>query len=138
MKNAFYVFVLPVALIVSFMLFPNNPPDPAWETKTDTRPPISLTVTPVEFGRNANPWRFTIVFDAHSGSLDDDPLQMATLMDNRGNIYQPTAWEGPGPGGHHREGVLVFDAIRPTPTYAKLNIKNVGGIAVRTFRWNLK
>ena len=59
-------------------------------------------------------------------------------MDDKGNIYQPKMWEGPGPGGHHREGVLVFSPIEPAPKYVELRIKNIGGIAERLFRWDVK
>lgn len=106
-----------------------------WETKTDAQPPVTVSITPVEFGKNTAVWKFDIAFNTHSGSLDDDPLQIAVLADNQGRIYQPTAWEGPGPGGHHREGTLIFDAISPMPPYIELKIKDVGGIPERLFKW---
>lgn len=113
-------------------------PQKRWETRTDEQPPVTIKVTPIEFGGDVKTWRFVIVFDTHSGSLDEDLAQIATLTDDKGNIYQPTAWEGQGPGGHHREGVLVFNAINPAPMYVELKIKDIGDIAERTFRWNLE
>jgi hypothetical protein len=80
-------------------------------------------------------WKFQVVFDTHSGSLDDDLLTVASIVDDRGNAYQPTVWEGPGSGGHHREGALTFEAINPVPSYLELKIKDVGGIPERSFRW---
>ncbi len=106
-----------------------------WETRTDNQPPVTVKVTPVEFGKDFQTWKFRLVFDTHAGSLDDDLLQVATLGDDQGNPYRPTAWEGPGPGGHHREGVLVFEAINPTPSSVEFKIKNVGGIPERSFKW---
>lgn len=108
-----------------------------WETKTNEEPPVTIKITPIELG-NAEIWRFGVVFDTHSGSLDDDPMEIAVLADDKGKSYRPIAWEGPGPGGHHREGVLVFNAINPAPSYAELKIKNVGGISERLFKWNIK
>ena len=59
-------------------------------------------------------------------------------MDDKGNTYQSTMWEGSGPGGHHREGILVFNEINPTPAYIELKIKNVGGVPERLFKWDIK
>lgn len=109
-----------------------------WETKSDDQPPVTVKVTPVELGADRETWKFQIVFDTHSGSLDDDLLAVASLVDDKGNMYRSTVWEGPEPGGHHREGVLVFEAINPAPSYVELKIKNVGGIPERSFKWNLE
>ncbi len=109
-----------------------------WEAKTDDRPPVSITVKPTEFGKDAITWKFDVVFDTHSESLDQDPTQVTVLVDDKGNVYQPSAWLGSGPGGHHREGTIVFNPIQPLPTYVELKIKKVGGIAERSFRWDIK
>ncbi|MBI4714118.1 hypothetical protein HY771_02960 [Candidatus Uhrbacteria bacterium] len=114
-----------------------NPIQNKWETKIDDQQPVSITITPIELGSESNEWNFKIVFDTHSGSLDDDPLQAVILSDDKGEIYQPTNWEGPGPGGHHREGVLTFKAIKPMPLFVELKIKNIGGISERSLKWNL-
>lgn len=109
-----------------------------WDTKSDDQPPVAIKATPVEFGQDSKQWSFTIVFDTHSGSLDQDPTKVISLADDKGNTYQPIAWEGPGPGGHHREGTLIFNPVQPLPEYVELKIKDVGGIAERSFRWNTK
>lgn len=109
-----------------------------WETKADDQPPVSVKVTPVEFGKNAVLWKFDIVFDTHSGSLDEDLLKVVVLSDDKGETYQPIRWEGSGPGGHHRAGVLVFEAINPLPFYVELKIINVGNIPERLFKWNVE
>ncbi len=109
-----------------------------WETKTDEPPPVSIKITPTEFGKDAKLWKFTVVFTAHSGDLDQDPTKVAVLVDDKGSVYQPVSWEGPGPGGHHREGALIFNSINPIPKYVELKIKDVGGVPERSFRWNLE
>lgn len=117
---------------------PANGAQSIWETKTDDRAPVTIKVTPVEFGKSAGTWKFDIVFDTHSGSLDEDPREIATLIDEEGNAYRSLAWEGAGPGGHHREGVLVFAPISPLPQLITLKIQAIGGIAERTFTWEMK
>ena len=106
-----------------------------WEKQTDEQPPVIIAVTPLEFGKDFQTWKFQITFDTHSGSLDQDPLQTTVLTDDAGTTYKPVAWEGSGPGGHHREGILTFGAISPMPSFVELKIKNVGGILERSFRW---
>ncbi len=115
-----------------------NTPMGNWETITNDQPPVSLKITPLELGPDAKIWKFAVVFDAHSGSLDDDPMTVVMLTDDKGTAYPTTAWEGPGPGGHHREGILMFNPIQPFPKYVELRVKNVGGVPERSFRWDTK
>ncbi len=110
---------------------------PSWETQVDTQSSITVSVTPTELGKDAEMWRFKIVFDTHSGDLNDDLLSVVALIDDKGNVYQPTDWEGPGPGGHHREGVLSFKSIRPATTFVELKIANAGDVLERSFKWNI-
>ena len=109
-----------------------------WETKTDEQPPIIIKVTPVEFGKHFQTWKFRIVFDTHSGSLDGDLLTAVVLVDETGKEFPPIAWEGDGPGGHHREGVLVFDPISPAQSSVEIKIKNVGGVTERSLMWEMR
>lgn len=109
-----------------------------WQAQTNSEGPISITVTPEVLGGGADEWRFKVAFDTHSGSLGEDLMTVATLFDDKGNVYKPIAWEGPGPGGHHREGILVFDAVNPMPSFVELKIIDVGGVAERSFRWGMQ
>ena len=136
-------YTLAAAALVLLAFFAQNvsrPPQPAqgsFEARTDEQGQVTIKVTPLAL--EGAEWKFGVVFDTHSVDLDDDPMQITVLSDNRGNEYKPLAWEGPGPGGHHREGVLVFEASPPTggptPSSVELKIKNVGGVAERVFRW---
>jgi|SRR3989344_8097113 len=108
-----------------------------FETKIDERGQVSVTVVPRTL-RGAQQWEFDVVFDTHSVNLDHDLMQIAELADDKGNAYMPLLWEGAGPGGHHREGVLVFEAVEPVPSFVELKIKNVGGISERSFQWSMK
>ena len=88
MKYSSYIFILPVVLLAVFLFYTGvfdrtkesvaerveQPIEAAeaeqWEAKTDEQPPVTIRVTPVEFGKNATVWKFQIIFDTHSGSLD--------------------------------------------------------------------
>ncbi len=109
-----------------------------WETKIAEEPPVTIEITPIELGPAASQWKFNVIFTTHSGSLDFDPMKAASITDDKGNVSRPIAWQGPGPGGHHREGVLIFNPINPVPKYIKLEITNVGDVAKRTFTWDLE
>ncbi len=115
-----------------------QPTERVWEMKTDDQGGVVVKVTPQAFGGDVLEWRFGVVFETHSGSLDQDLMLSAALSDEKGNVYKPVAWEGAGPGGHHREGVLVFRAITPTPSSVALAFNNVGGVPERSFRWSMQ
>lgn len=125
-------------------VFPKKPDQPpaaqtqTWETKTDEQWPVLVKVTPLEPGARAGQWKFNVVFDTHSAELDFDILQAVSLVDDQGRANSPLAWDGPGPGGHHREGILTFAAINPTPPFVELKIKNIAGIPERALRWNFE
>lgn len=105
-----------------------------FEMKTDEQGQVTVKVTPQVL--SGNQWKFRVVLDTHSVDLVQDLIQMAELTDDQSNVYKPTAWEGAGPGGHHREGVLIFEAVNPAPSSIALKIKDVGGVPERLFKWN--
>ena len=73
---------------------------------------VTITVTPqLRAGESPS---FKVVLDTHSQDLRDDLLNSSVLVDSAGNRYAPTAWDGPAPGGHHREGILRFPPLSST------------------------
>jgi hypothetical protein len=98
---------------------------------------VTVAVTPQELSSNARTWDFKIVLDTHSGDLNDDLLKTAVLLDGTGTQHAPVAWDGAAPGGHHREGVLKFKPVSPTPDTIELRIQRPGESAPRSFRWQL-
>lgn len=157
MKYARYIIIGPALIFLAygvFIIYQNRiqmnkqnsslPPVKAsreqWETKIDDRPPVTIQVTPIEFGigKGAQTWKFNVAVDTHSVELDQDFMQIITLSDDQGNVYKPTAWEGALPGGHHREGIVVFSPVYSSPQSVELKIKDVGGIPERSFRWDVK
>ena len=157
MKNDVTIALLIIAGAVGIILFfvfgsdriapaPNTPALSAsqetagteYESKIDSQGIVSVAVTPLQLSADASEWKFDVVLDTHSGSLDEDMLTSVILTDSNGNEYRPTVWNGAPPGGHHREGVLVFRAVSPMPRSVELTVKDVGGIPERSFKWDLK
>ena len=98
---------------------------------------VTVKVSAKSVGQPGSPWEFAVVLDTHSADLSDDLAQSATLTTDDGRTFKPTGWLGAPPGGHHREGVLVFDVPAPRPGVIELRIDRPGESAPRTFRWQL-
>lgn len=109
-----------------------------WQTKTDEQGSVLVKATPIDLGKNTSQWKFTVTFTTHSEELDQDPTKVISLIDDKGNVFEPLSWEGPGSGGHHREGTLIFRSINSVPKYIELRIKDVGGISERSLIWDLE
>ena len=107
-----------------------------FETKTEEQASVTVVVTPINLSPNSKEWKFNVVMDTHSVELDQDMIKIAIIIDDQGKEYKPTFWEGPI-GGHHREGVLIFNQITPAPKYVELKISNIGDV-VRSFVWQLR
>ena len=154
MKKTIITILSLVILIGSFLIFYKNRPleqkkpvinqtdqqtstKQNWESKIDDQAAVTVTITPTDILSQSKEWKFSIVMDTHSVELDQDLIKSAILIDDMGKEYKPRNWEGPV-GGHHREGVLVFNAIQPMPKSVEIKIKDVGGIQERSFKWDLK
>jgi hypothetical protein len=108
------------------------------ETRSSSAGGVTVKVTPKVLTSDAPVWEFSIVLDTHTQSLSDDLLKTASIVDPSGARRYPTAWQGAEAGGHHREGVLRFDAIKPYPAAVELQIERAGERTSRAFRWDLK
>lgn len=93
------------------------------QTQTITVGPVTYKVTPKKVVSNSDTWDFEVSLDTHTGSLDQDLVALVRLVDDKGNKYKAIKWEGTPPGGHHREGVLSFNAISPKPNNVSLIVK---------------
>ena len=107
-----------------------------WETKTEEQADVTVVVTPIDLSLNSKEWRFDVGMNTHSVELDQDMTKIAILVDDQGKEYKPISWEGPV-GGHHREGMLIFNQITTNPRSVELKISNIGDV-VRSFVWQLK
>jgi hypothetical protein len=109
----------------------------AAEERTSAGQGVTIKVVPKAIGPADSRWEFGVVFDTHSAELNDDVSQSAVLVTDDGRTLKPAGWTGAAPGGHHREGVLLFDAPAPRPGSIELRITRPGESAPRSFRWQL-
>lgn len=107
-----------------------------WETKTEEQESVTVVVTPIDLSPNSKEWKFDVGMNTHSVELDQDMTKIAVLVDDQGNEYKPLSWDGPV-GGHHREGVLIFNQITPSPKSVELKLSGIGSV-VRIFKWSIK
>ncbi len=147
MNKSIIIFVLILAFIGGFLLFYKPKPvsipvidnslassTSQWETKTDEQAGVTLNVTPSDISLGSVEWKFDIAMNTHSVELNQDMTKVAVLVDDQGKEYKPISWQGAESGGHHREGVLIFNQITPTPKSIELKITGIGGV-VRNFVW---
>lgn len=101
-------------------------------TKTNTENGMTVAVTPK---RNIDgSWDFSVVIDNHVVDVTQDMVAVSTLTDANGQVVSPQAWTGDPPGGHHRQGVLEFNALTSPPV--SLTLRDLGGVTARTFTWD--
>lgn len=109
---------------------------PGLPSKSTSESGVTVKVTPRDL---AGPvWEFEVVFDTHWQDLADDPAKSAVLVPDDRAPMAPAGWEGAGPGGHHRSGVLRFKAVAPPPREIELRIERPGESMPRSFRWSLR
>ena len=123
---------LAVGLLLAVAAFAaaNLPP------QTSNQNGVTVKVTPRSLAGPA--WEFEVVFDTHSQELKDDPVKSAALVVDGGAPSAPTGWEGDGPGGHHRKGVLRFKPAAVSPASVELRLQRPAESAPRVFRWKLR
>lgn len=103
-------------------------------TQTTVERGVTVKVTPKTL--SGAEWEFGVVLDTHAEDLKDD-LEKAAVLFVDGREIRPSQWQGPGAGGHHREGVLRFPAAAATtPGALELRIQRSGEAAPRVFRWD--
>jgi len=129
MKKLVIIILLVIALFGGLLIFYQNrlvkqemPPTDEqtgqqtnarqnWESKTDDRAEVTVIVIPIDVSAQSTEWKFNVVISTHSVELDHDMAKIAVLIDEQGKEYKPLRWEGTPSGGHHREGVLVFEYL---------------------------
>lgn len=93
---------------------------------------VDVTATPTHISESGA--TFEIAFDTHSVELVAELPGDASLTVN-GTEWPARAWDGDGPGGHHREGTLGFGAGGEPAGTARLSINGLPEDV--EFAWNL-
>lgn len=112
----------------------DDSPKIIFESKIDDQALVTVTVIPIDISLQSKEWKFNVSLSTHAVELDQDMVKISVLVDDKGKEYKPIRWEGAPPGGHHREGVLVFNQITPIPKFVGLKISGIGDV-VRSFTW---
>lgn len=94
---------------------------------------VSVSVFPKNIINNV--WEFEVELNTHSVELSEDLTQVSVLINSEGEEEKPIGWEGDPPAGHHRKGVLKFNALFSQPAFIILKIREVGGVKERIFQW---
>ncbi|MBC6445836.1 hypothetical protein [Actinokineospora xionganensis] len=92
---------------------------PAMETRVVQAGSVEVTMTPLTLDRSGAV--FEIKLDTHSVELDQDLAASARLRIGDQQV-ESAVWEGPGSGGHHREGQLRFSAEVPAGAAVELRL----------------
>ena len=103
---------------------------PGLEAQTVQAGAVEVRMTPLSIDRSGAV--FDLVLDTHTVSLDLDLAGAAQLRINSDLAGTPV-WEGPGPGGHHREGILRFTT--PIPPGAAVELRITGLPQDATATW---
>ncbi len=116
-----------------------SPTVSAEATQTSEAGQVTVRVT---WNGPASGLGFQVAMDTHSVDLDGYDLgKLSVLRADTGAEVRPAAWDAP-PGGHHREGRLVFpdrtadgtDVLGPGAKALTLVIRDVA-VPERVFRW---
>jgi hypothetical protein len=109
-----------------------------FQPRTNDAAGVRVVVTPRLPAAGVTTWDFDVALDTHTKPLNDDLVAVSALVDEQGRSTSPSSWQGDPPGGHHRKGILKFAAPAANPTTFELQMKGVGGVSLRTFRWESK
>ncbi len=105
-------------------------------TRRDGQGPVTVEVTLLPPATSDVPLRARVVLDTHSVALDGIVLDQAVVLRVDGTELSATGVEQTTGGGHHRQAVVVFPAVA-RPGAVRIVVRNVGGVAERTFAWEL-
>ncbi len=132
LKKIFHVGVLVVLSVVLFAACQKTDQvtSPSFESKSDEQGEVFVTVTPISLGES---WDFEIDLTTHTVELSADLMAVTTLVDAYGKTYLPISWEGDPVGGHHRVGILKFQAVE-TDSFS-IKIVDISGGEERVFEW---
>ncbi len=107
-------------------------------TQTNDEAMVTVAVTPLNLSdKSATTLDFEISLNTHSVDLGYDLTQIATLSDDAGEQVQPTKWDGPAGGGHHRTGTLSFPQLKQRGRSLTLTLRGIADVPERTFTWKV-
>jgi hypothetical protein len=114
-----------------------KPPSSDWglSPQSDNAGQVTIEVTPLTLSDDV--WEFNVALNTHSVDLGFDLTEVGALRCDQGQEFEATAWDGSGPGGHHRSGVLKFAALDHPTSFVEVVIRDVAKVPERVFRWDV-
>ncbi len=107
-------------------------------TQTNDEAMVTVAVTPLNLSNKAAATLdFDVALNTHSVDLSYDLTQIATLSNDAGEQVQPTKWNGPAGGGHHRAGTLSFPQLKQRGQTLTLTLRGVANVPERIFTWTV-
>lgn len=137
-KIAVVIGVIAIIASIALVAFynqpgPNNGGILTLPSKSESQNGLTIQATPQSF-KYGDPVKISLALDTHSGALNFDLTQLATLQDSNGTTYASTGWGGSS-GGHHVSGTVNFPALNGQPSSMQLTLKDIYG-ADWNFEWN--
>ena len=106
-------------------------------TKRDGQGPVTVAITLAAPPAVGVVLKAKIVLDTHSVALDGVAFDQAVVLRAPdGTEMTPAGVEGAIGGGPHREAVVVFPPLAQ-PGTVRILVRNVGGVAERSFAWEV-
>lgn len=128
----------PVAGVSSSAASTNVVPAANDLTRIDEEASVTVAVTPLNLSdKSATTLDFEIALNTHSVDLNYDLTAIATLSTDTGEKVQPTKWDGPAGGGHHRAGTLSFPQLKQRGQTLTLTLRGIADVSERTFTWKV-
>ena len=134
-RVAVIVIIVGIAAVAAVLLRKEPPPpqptqpQPAQQkgvlpAREITAGAVMVTITPLELDESGAV--FSVALNTHSGSLDVDFADAATL-EVGGKVWEGATWSGSPAGGHHRTGKLIYPGGGPVTGTATLRIEGLPG-----------
>jgi hypothetical protein len=125
-----------VVVTLASLLWPGPMVAQPGPSKRDSQGPVSVTVTLIGAPVAGTPVKVKVSLDTHSVPLDGIKFEEAVaLAGPDGVAIAPTAVERTQGAGHHREAVLAFPPLAAGAREVRIAVRNVGGVAERSFVW---
>jgi hypothetical protein len=138
LKPRSVLIVAVLAAVGAWVVMTVSSATPPQDARMSDAAGVHVVVTPKAVDATAKVWEFDVAMDTHIRPLGEDIAAAAVLVDDSGHRSTPVAWQGDPPGGHHRRGVLRFNAPSEESKAFELQLTGVGGADLRTFRWEVQ